>query len=161
HGPASEPMALHLHCLAMIQAAIGDRSVAIANAQRAVAIRERVLLPTDPSLARSLNLLGSFLVDAGELSRAEPVLERARAIWEAAGSARSDAALALANLGRLFAARHDDARAAGVFERIAAIRSAEFGADHPLVAQALAQLGAAQRRLGNRNAARISLRGAL
>ena len=161
YGPDSAEMALHLHYLAAIEAAIGDRSAAVAHAERAVDIRERALSPTDPLLARSLNLLGSLLIDAGELGRAEALLDRARTIWEASGSPPSDTALALANLGRLYEARHEDAGAAGVFERIAAIRSAEFGADHPLVAQAFAQLGAAQRRLGNHSAARSSLRRAL
>lgn len=161
-GPDGELMAVHLHYLAVIQAAIGDQTAAIANAQRAVDIREEAPSPMDSSLARSLNLLGGLLVDAGELSRAEPVLDRARALWEASGSAdQTDAMFALMNLGKLYAARHDDARAAGVFERVAAIRSAAFGPRHPLVAQAVAQLGAAQRRLGNRTAARASLRRAL
>jgi CHAT domain-containing protein/tetratricopeptide (TPR) repeat protein len=161
HGPDSESMAVHLHYLAVIQAAIGDRSSAIANAKRAVDIRE-VVLPTDRLLAQSLNLLGGLLVDVGELSRAEPVLDHAREIWESSGSPdQADTTRALTNLGRLFAARSDDGRAATVFERVAAIRSAAFGPDDPRVADTLARLGAAQRRSGNRAAARSSLRRAL
>jgi tetratricopeptide (TPR) repeat protein len=159
--PDSPVLAVHFYYLAVIQKLIGDRDAAVASALRAVGIREKLPQP-DPDLARSLNLLGGLLVDAGEWNRAEPVLERARTIWEQSGSVdQVDTALALTNLGKSFAARHEDDRAATVFDRVVRIRSAGFRPDHPLVADALTQLGAAQRRLGLRAAARSSLGRAL
>jgi CHAT domain-containing protein len=160
HTAMSDQMALHYHYLAVIQASIGEREAALENAQRAVAIRERVLTPMDPALARSLNLVGERLVDVGDTARAEPVLERALSIWEQS-KASLDIALALENLGRLHAARRDWSRAADQLNRVVQIRLAAFGPDHPLVARSLADLGAVQRRRGDFAGARESLGRAL
>jgi len=161
-GPVNVHSGVHYHYRAVILAAIGDLAGAVPSAQKAVDIRARLSPGGDADLARSLNLLGGLLVDSGELARAEPLLERARSLWERYGRPdRTDAALAMATLSRLFAARHDWDRAAGLLTQVVEIRVAAFGPDDPLVAVTVSRLGAIERRRGHLPEARSLLRRAL
>src|SRR5262245_29674298 len=63
---------------------LGRAAEAVTSSAEALAIRERLLAPESPEVARSLDLLGSNLKEAKDYKRARPVLERAVARAEAA-----------------------------------------------------------------------------
>ncbi len=101
-------------------------------AERAVAIKERVLGPAHPDLATSLINLGVQRALAGDPAAARPLLERALAIREAAfGPDHLLVAGALDSLGGVLMTLRDDDGAKALLERAQRIREAIFGAGHP------------------------------
>jgi tetratricopeptide (TPR) repeat protein len=67
--------------------------------EKVLAIREKLLRPTHPSVAFTLNSLGNVYFDTGAYSRAQLSYERALAINEAElGPAHPDTAMPLHNL---------------------------------------------------------------
>ncbi len=76
-------------------------------------------------------------------AEAEPLCERALAVWEKAlGPDHPDVALALHNVARLYLARAAYAEAEPLCERALAIVEKALGLDHPDVALALNNLAA-------------------
>ena len=100
-------------------------------AERAVAIKERVLGPWHPGLATSLTNLALQRTLAADPSGGKPLLERALAIRERAfGPDDLSVAATLGSLAGVLMTLRDDAGAKAVLERTLAIREARHGAAH-------------------------------
>jgi len=127
-----------------------------AFAERAVAIRERVLDPGHPDLATSLINLGVLRVIAGDPAAARPLLERALAIRQAAfGTDHLLVAGALQSLAGLLMTLHDDAGAKGLLERAQQIRERAYGADHADSIRTLVNLAILYQETGDYTGARL------
>ena len=84
----------------------GKYADAIPLAERALALREKVLGPNHPDVALSLNNLAQLYKDQGRYSDAEPLYQRSLAIREKAlGRDHPDVAQSLNNLAVLYDAR--------------------------------------------------------
>ncbi len=109
--------------------------------ERALAIREKVLGPEHPSIAKSLNSLAFLLRDQGDLGGARPLLERALAIDEKVlGPEHLSTALSLHNLASLLQDQGDLAEARPLNERALAIYEKALGPEHPDTAASLNNL---------------------
>jgi tetratricopeptide (TPR) repeat protein len=92
---------------------------------------------TGAPLASVLNALGLYLHAQAAYDEAEPLCERALAIWEKAlGPEHPEVARALHNVARLYLARAAYAEAEPLCERALAIVEKALGPDHPDVALA-------------------------
>jgi tetratricopeptide (TPR) repeat protein len=112
-------------------------------AERALAIRQKVLGADHPDTATSLNNIGGLLLAQSDLVGAWSYYERALAINEKAlGPDHPATALGLNNLGYLLRERGNFAEARTYYERAVAINEKVFGRDHPDGALSLSNLGA-------------------
>jgi CHAT domain-containing protein/tetratricopeptide (TPR) repeat protein len=103
-----------------------------ALAERAVAIKERILGPNHPELATSLMNLAVERALSGTPAAARPILERAIAIREAAlGPVHPLVASSLESLAGLLMALQDDDEAKRVIDRVLRIRETTYGENHP------------------------------
>src|SRR5215472_8560592 len=119
----------------------GRYSEAIPLAQRALAIREKVLGPEHPDTATSLNNLAELYKETGAYAQAEPLLKRALAINEKAlGPEHPTTAVWLNNLAALYRATGAYAQAEPLYQRALAIKEKVLGPDHPSTATALNNL---------------------
>lgn len=84
HGALHDETATDLNNLANTYDALGDRRRARRISALALATRREVLAPGDPSLATTLNNLGSYHLKDRAPKRALPLMEEALAIREAA-----------------------------------------------------------------------------
>lgn len=110
-------------------------------AERAVAIKERVLGPEHPALASALSEQASVQHAAGKYSTARALFEKARAIHEKAPDSESpELAKTLAGLGVLLSDMGDPSGARSMFERALSIREKRLAADDPDLALSLAGL---------------------
>jgi CHAT domain-containing protein/Tfp pilus assembly protein PilF len=108
------------------------------DAQRALAIREKVLGPEHPGTAVSLNRLAGLLKASGDLDAAEPLYERALAIRETAlGPLHPDTARSLTNWAVVLRARGDLNGALPLLERALAIHEQALGPMHRNTATSL------------------------
>jgi tetratricopeptide (TPR) repeat protein len=123
----------------------GDLDAALHHSERALALREALLGPEHPDVARALNTLGNVALARGEFEQAVRWHERALAIrGNAYGVDSHDVATSMKNLGDAHLARGavDDAF---MFHNDAlALRERLLGPDHPDVAVALIDLGRTQ-----------------
>jgi tetratricopeptide (TPR) repeat protein len=109
--------------------------------ERALAIRERMLGPTHPATAISLNNLAGLLSKQRDYARALPLYERALAINAGVlGAEHPETARSLSNLALLYQhqGNYDAARSLG--ERALAICERVLGAEHPQTAVSLNNL---------------------
>ena len=124
-------------------------------AERAVAIKEKVLGPAHPDLATSLINLGVQRALAGDPAAARPLLERALAIREAAfGPDHTLVAGALQSLGGLLMTLHDDAGAMVLLDRAQQIRETVYGAGHADTVRTLVNLAIFHQEMGDYTGAR-------
>jgi CHAT domain-containing protein/Tfp pilus assembly protein PilF len=92
-------------------------------------------------VATSLNHLAELYRAKGEYARAEPLYQRALAIWEKAlGPNHPNVAQSLNNLAALYRAKGEYARAEPLYQRALAIWEKALGPNHPNVAQSLNNL---------------------
>jgi serine/threonine protein kinase/Tfp pilus assembly protein PilF len=148
-GGDDERTAKLLDNLGVILRAAGKLDEALADHQKALAIRERVLQPDDPSLAITANNVGAVLFDLGKGDEAMRYFERARTIWERAfGSNHPQVAYAYNNLGSVLWQQGKLGEALAMTERGLAIRKAALGADHPDTGVSVYNMGDIQRDLG-------------
>jgi tetratricopeptide (TPR) repeat protein/predicted Ser/Thr protein kinase len=88
-GPHADMDALDLavlqNNLATVLAKGGDPVEALSVARGALEVREGLLPPSHPMIASSLMTVGEALIAGGRCDEAEPILERARAIYLEAG----------------------------------------------------------------------------
>ncbi len=100
-------------------------------AERAVAIKEKLLGPWHSSLATSLTNLALQRTLAADPAGGKPLLERALAIREKAfGPDDVSVAATLGSLAGVLMTLRDDAGAKAVLERTLAIREARYGVRH-------------------------------
>ena len=92
-------------------------------------------------MAASLNNLALLYKDQGKYADAEPLYQRALAIWEdALGPAHPDVATSLNNLAGLYYAQGQYAEAEPLYRRALAIWEKALGPEHPKVAANLNNL---------------------
>jgi eukaryotic-like serine/threonine-protein kinase len=146
------------HGVAMVLANKGDPEGAIAEFERALALRIEVTNEHHPDVARTRGDLAVALVRAGRFDRAQDELALALADTEAGLGADHPVVATFAhNLGNArLEGRGDLPGAAAMFERAIAIREAAFGADSPKVAEVLVSLSALRRHTGNDQAALVT-----
>jgi tetratricopeptide (TPR) repeat protein len=114
---------------------------AIRLTSEALAIREKLLGPDHPDLAKSLNNLAQLYVEKGRLTEAEPLYRRGLAILEKSrGPDDPDVATIVDNLGNLYRAQGHYADAEAAVRRVLAIREKAFGPEDPKVARSLNNL---------------------
>ena len=109
--------------------------------QRALDIREKVLGPNHPDVAKSLNDLAELYYTQGHYEVAEPLYRKALSIWEKAlGSVHPNTAESLNNLAALYHAQGQYAQAEPLFQRALHIWEKALGLEHPDVAKSLNNL---------------------
>jgi CHAT domain-containing protein/tetratricopeptide (TPR) repeat protein len=124
----------------------GRSRQALPLAQRAVAIRGKLLGEGHPAYATSLFNLAAQYETLAEYARAEPLFQRSLAIREARlGKGHPDVATCLAYLAEVYREQGQYAKAEPLFQRSLAIREARLGKDHPDVATSLNNLAALYR----------------
>ncbi|NOT62940.1 MAG: tetratricopeptide repeat protein, partial [Acidobacteria bacterium] len=118
--------------LAALYASKGDYGKAEPLFERLVATLEQRAVESR-QLASALLNLGRVNVDLGNVSRAEPHIRRALAMFEKlTGKESADTASALALLGRVSAQQKNHAEAEAAYRRALAIREKLFGPDNNL-----------------------------
>ncbi|MBD2594210.1 tetratricopeptide repeat protein [Nostoc spongiaeforme FACHB-130] len=119
----------------------GKYSTAIPLAERALAIREKVLGNVHPDVATSLNNLAGLYEKQGKYQQAEPFYLRALAIrGKVLGNVHPDVATSLNNLAFLFQAQGKYQQAEPLYLRSLAIREKVLGKEHLDVATSLNNL---------------------
>lgn len=109
--------------------------------KEALAIRERLLPPSDPDVAEALLERGDILVYMGDYAQAEVLLKRALAIREKAlGPDPLAVAECLNDLGELYRVQGEYDTAEPLYKRSLAIREKALGPDHVAVAESLNNL---------------------
>lgn len=118
--------------------------------ERALAIRQQVLEPDHPELARSLNNLGLALQGQGSLAGALAYFQQALAIRERVlGENHPDTAWSLDNVGTILLELGNLAGARSYLERALAIQERELGREHQATAWSLNILGKVLKALGD------------
>ncbi|NJN12254.1 MAG: tetratricopeptide repeat protein, partial [Richelia sp. RM1_1_1] len=116
----------------------GKYTEAIPIAEKALAIREKVLGYDHPDVAISLNNLALLYYSQGNYSKAEPLLVRSLAIMEKVlGKEHPDVAQSLNNLAELYRVQGNYSKAESLYLRSLAISEKVLGYDHPDVATSL------------------------
>lgn len=119
----------------------GKYDEALPPAERALAIREKVLGPDDPMVADSLHDLAGLYDNKSDYAKAEPFNLRALTIREKAlGPDHLDVAKTLNNLAWIYGVRQDYVKAESFYRRALAIQEKALGADHSEVATTLNDL---------------------
>ena len=128
----------------------GKYNEALAPAERALAIRERVLGAEHPAIADSLNLVAVILDDKHDYAQAEAPNLRALAIREKTfGQDHPDVARSLFNLAWLASVKEDFATAESMYRRALDIQERALGPDHSEVATTLNDLALLYHEMGN------------
>ncbi|WP_448525647.1 CHAT domain-containing tetratricopeptide repeat protein [Parathermosynechococcus lividus] len=132
----------------------GNYTAAIAPSQELVAIAERVLGPTHPTVAATLNNLAVLYKELGNFSAAVPLYQRSLSIREQAlGARHPDVATSLNNLANLFSDQGNYGEALPLYQRSLSIREQALGANHPDVGVSLHNLAVMYHLQGNLAAA--------
>ncbi|MBE9005109.1 tetratricopeptide repeat protein [Fortiea sp. LEGE XX443] len=119
----------------------GKYTTAIPLAERALAIREKVLGKEHPDVASSLNNLALLYDSQGNYQQAEPLYLRSLAILEKVlGKEHPDVASSLNNLAELYRTQGNYQQAEPLFLRSLAIAEKVLGNVHPDVASSLNNL---------------------
>ena len=127
----------------------GRYSEAIPLAQRALAIKEKVLGTEHPGTARALRLLGNLYRDSAAYAQAERLYRRALAIQEKVlGLAHPDTAMSLNNLAGLYHTMGAYTQAEPLYRRALAIHEKVLGPEHPDTARLLNNLAGLYQDMG-------------
>jgi len=119
-------------------------------AERAIEIKQKLLGPDHPEVAKSLYNLAALLLQLPDYAGAKPLFERALAIREKAlGPDHPDVAQSLNGLGALLGRTNDYAGARSLYERALTIREKILEPDHRDVAQSLYNLADLLWRMGD------------
>ena len=139
-----------LYELGVLERTEGDLESAQRRLESALTLREQHLPPDHPDLARAFSALGSIFRMTGDLQRARPLTERALATVRRSESVRASSEtgrwLNLLGLIHQDAGEYELARAS--FAESLEIIERSDGADSPLVAIPLDNLGQVLRQLG-------------
>jgi len=104
-------------------------------------MREKVLGPSHPDVARTLDKLASVYEYQGKYAEASGLYERALAIMEKSlGPSHPEFAASLNNLANIYESQGKYAEAIGLYERALAIKEKALGPSHPNVASGLNNL---------------------
>jgi CHAT domain-containing protein len=122
---------------------------AVPFAERALAIRERLVGPDHPETAVALDNLAEIHRAAEAYSKAEPLHRRALAIRESVlGPEHRDTASSLNRLGLLYSDTGAYAQALQFYQRAMTIGEKVFGPEHPSIATMLGNLAEVYRVTG-------------
>jgi CHAT domain-containing protein/Tfp pilus assembly protein PilF len=125
-------------------------------------IREKVLGKEHPDVAASLHNLAVLYYAQGKYSQAEPLYQRALAIFEKLlGKEHPDVATSLNTLAALYDAQGKYSQAEPLYQRALAIREKLLGKEHPDVATSLNNLAELYWNMGNYQKAEPLLQRAL
>lgn len=139
-GGQHPDFAVTLSYLALLyQTHRGDLSKAEAFYKQALAIREAALNEEHPDIAESLNNLAVFYDALKQFREMEPLLVRAKRIWEKAK--HPNLATVLHNLGNLYVNLSQFEDAEQHYQQALRITVASVGEDHPQVASTREALG--------------------
>lgn len=128
----------------------GKYQEAIPLAQRALALFEKALSPTDSNVAAGLNNLAKLYQDQGAYTQAEPMFVRALDIFEKSqGPTSESVATSLNNLAVLYHLQGAYAKAEPLLVRALGIREKLLGPMHPDVATTLINLAGLYQMQGN------------
>ena len=120
----------------------GQYSEAVPLAERALAIRERVLGAGHPDVALSLYFLATLYTKQGRYADAEKMFKRSLTIVEQRFGPESPILTTpLNNLAELYAGQGRYAESEQLFKRSLAINEKRFGPDHVDIAASLSNLG--------------------
>jgi tetratricopeptide (TPR) repeat protein len=124
--------ALLLHSRSAVLRAKGDLEAAVADAERALEIRERVLGADHHLVARSLNTLGNALYYNAQYDRAREQFARSIEVLEkAVGAGHPTIAPGLSNLGSVAFGQGDYVQAEANYRRALEIMSGTLPEGHP------------------------------
>ncbi len=141
---------------------LGERPLARAAYERALAIRERALRPGHPAIGFTLTNLAGLQAAEGDLDGARVTYERALEITRGAlGDAHPRVATVLHDLGVLARQSGDLDGALARYAEALAIRRAAYRGDHPLIAATLNAMAVAHKRRGDLDLAAAEYRDAL
>ena len=150
YGGESKPVAEALDLLAESLRRGGKYPQSLAACQRALRIKEALLPPLDPSLAVSLENLGTIHVAMGDRVAARGPLERALKIRQHVhGPVHGDVARSLLYLANLADAESRDAEALALVEQAIAIQDSIVSPEDPMRAVALNMLATFRLKLGD------------
>jgi CHAT domain-containing protein len=127
---------------------------ALIPAERALAIRRKVVGNEHRDTARSLNELGSLYVKLKQYAKVEPIDREMLAIrMKLLGEEHPDTALTLNNMGKVFELEGDDAKAEPYFRRALVIRSKVLVPRHADTLASFDSLASIEGKLVGRNLA--------
>jgi tetratricopeptide (TPR) repeat protein/tRNA A-37 threonylcarbamoyl transferase component Bud32 len=127
--------------VAIVHRALGEYEKAQSLHERALEIREALLVETHPDVAASLNNLANVRWARGDQDEAKQLFERSLPAWEAAlGADHPTVAKVLNNLANVYRATSDWPRAKALHERALEIREAALAPDHPSIATSIVNL---------------------
>ncbi|MGH9629847.1 MAG: tetratricopeptide repeat protein [Bryobacteraceae bacterium] len=130
--------------------------------KRALDLRERLLGPTSPEVASSLNSLGSLYQDQNRVEEAEPLYRRALEIrMRHLGPRHPDVALTLTNLAVVARQQRRFETAIAIQKEALSILRETLGSGHPASATSQSNLGAFYFATGDLAAAEPLLRDAI
>ena len=133
----------------------GDFAGAIPFLERAVATREKLLGPENPSVALSLRFLANVVEMLGDYEAAKPLYERTLKIFEKSQGAEGLVAYTMLDLGGMLEKMGDYAEAKVLAERAVRFYEDKGGeADDPDLAYALSVQGEMLRKTGDGAAAK-------
>jgi tetratricopeptide (TPR) repeat protein len=119
----------------------GKYNEAISLAEKALAIRKKVLGENHLDTATSLNNLAELYRSQGRYSEAEPLYKQALAIYKAQlGDNHPDTAKSLSNLAGLYESQGRYSEAEPLYKQALAIYKAQLGDNHPDTATSLNNL---------------------
>ncbi|MUG97659.1 CHAT domain-containing protein [Scytonema sp. UIC 10036] len=128
----------------------GKYDAAIPLAERALAMREKVLGKEHPDVATSINNLALLYREQGNYQQAEPLYKRSLAIFEKAlGQEHPLVASSINNLALLYLAQGNYQQAEPLSKRSLAIFEKALGQEHPSVATSINNLANLYRQQGN------------
>jgi CHAT domain-containing protein len=141
---------------------LGKYDLALPLAERAVAIREKVLGAEDPATGNALNNLAGLYKAKGNYAKAEMLYLRALTIREKTSGAESpDTAVSLNNLAALYRTRGEYAKAVPLYLRAQAIQEKIFGIGHPATTPVLNNLALLYTNIGEYEKGELLYRRAL
>jgi CHAT domain-containing protein/Tfp pilus assembly protein PilF len=130
-------------------------------ADKAVALRTRLLGTEHRQTAQSIAMAGFAWDRAAQPKKARPLYEQALAIRQKVLGSHPDTSISAYNLGLFLSEQGEDAAARPHLEQSAAMDRRLFGDDHRKTIGTLLSLGFVQQRLGNYKDARLSFDQAL
>ena len=147
-------VAIDLDYLTLALLPIGRYDEALDVSSRALAIKQKILGPTDVAIARTLEIVARVRQRKGDYAGARPNLERALAIREAVAPRHPDVATTLLFLGLQLTLEGEIAQSRLFLERALSLAETTLRADHPDIALLLRNLAIPVQNLGDLTSAR-------
>lgn len=150
------------YILGGLQQRLGELAAAEAAFSDSLALRKQLLGEEHPSVALSLNALGTLYYQAAAYARAENLFQQALALDEKLlGNNHPNVAIRLNNLAETYRMLADYEKAEPLYQRALQIDHAEFGDNSPRVAIRLSNLAELYREQGKYMEAKTLLEQAL